>query len=102
VWEKRDTKREKIKLPTTHPDWEWSTPDDADFSLRRVGAKAGTPNWELNYSAASNHFIKSDNEDLFDRFLELEDEFELVKHDTAGNPSIGKAEFVLIYTKRFG
>lgn len=96
VWQYRDEKREKINLPTTHPDFSFVSNTLADFSLRRVGGNAGKINEHNNFSPSSNYFIKGEVKEAFE---ELENEFREVAKDTAGNPSLSKAEIVYIYSR---
>jgi hypothetical protein len=95
VWKYSDVKREKIKLPTTHPDFSFVSSEEADFSLRRVGGNAGKLNDHNNFSPSSNYFIKGAVKDVFE---ELEEDFRAVAKDTAGNPSLSKGEIVRIYS----
>jgi hypothetical protein len=96
VWEYRDVKRDKVKLKTTHPDFTFTTVENCDFSLRRVGANAGKINPHNNFAISSNYFIQGK---VLDNFKSLEQEFIKLSKDTAGNPSLGKGEIVLLYDK---
>jgi len=96
VWEYREVKRDKVKLKTTHEDFVFTDVENCDFSLRRVGANAGKINPHNNFSASSNYFIQGS---VLNKFKELEPEFIKLAKDTAGNPSLGKGEIVLLYDR---
>lgn len=99
VWKWSDIKRNKIILPTTHPDFSFVSPEESNFSLRRVGVEAGKVNDNKKfYSKASNYYIKGDVE----KFKSLEDSFREVAKDVAGNPSLSASEMVKIYTDKYG
>lgn len=101
IWMRTITPRQKVTLPLTHSDFSWTTPSKAQFSLRRVGALAGKISKNLSYAEASNYFIYAniDHETLFERFQAIYHRLNDVAKDTAGNPSIGKAEIVNIYNQ---
>ena len=104
VWERKPHEREHVALPLTHADFEYTTRDRADFAFQRVGVKAGAvkalPNPAL--ASQSHHFIRVVDrlavERVSERFQGLD--WEAVKHRTAGNPSISKAEIVAVYAQR--
>lgn len=94
VWEYRKEKRTKVKLPTTHADFQFVSKAEADFSVRRVGGNAGKINPHNDFAEASNYFIKGDVRDIFES---LENEFAEAARNTAGNPSLSKTELICIY-----
>lgn len=98
VWEYKETKREKVKLPTTHADFSFVSKKAAEFSIRRVGGSAGKVNEHNNFAEASNYFIVGD---VKERFQSLEQEFKDAAQNTAGNPSLSKAELVHIYSQKY-
>lgn len=104
IWKRSASPREKIKLPVDHQDFSWVTSLSSHFSLRRVGGLAGKISRDLSYAEASNYFIKAniDPELLWTRFIDLYEELSTLSKDTAGNPSIGKAEIVNSYSKKYG
>lgn len=97
IWEYRVEKRTKIQLPTTHSDFSFVSKEEADFSIRRVGANAGKINPHNNYAAASNYFIKGESAKTI--FSEIQSRLQERSKDTAGNPSIGKGELIFEYTQ---
>ena len=102
IWSKLKTKREKVKLPTKHQDFDIvKTLNDTDFIIQRVGAGAGTVKIkDLSRWAKESHFYIKSNIDptlLLDRFKSLP--YDRVKYDTAGNPSVSASDIVLLYSE---
>lgn len=111
IWEKRHTKRQTIKLPTSHDDWNFlgfgptdatgqpTPPVGADFALRAYGGQCGKivdTNLEI-LRPKSWHWIKSNvNKNiLMERFSALDYSLSL---DTARQNSIGRGELVKLYS----
>ncbi len=94
VWQWEEKKRVKIIMPTSHKDFSFVNKEKADFSIRRVGVKAGIINEHNNFAAASNYFIKGD---VKETFIKCENEFVAASKNTAGNPSLAKSELIHIY-----
>ena len=108
IWDKKRIKRKKIpQLKQFTTLWEWTDRQNADFSIRRVGCKAGkllTPTTETSIS--SHFFIKTKHESLQEMFSNV-----WIKHwvtlsdnskwDTAGNPSLTKGELVHLLEQEF-
>jgi hypothetical protein len=95
IWIKDDKKREKsikrnISEFSNH--FVITNREDADFSFQRVGIHAGKIRTEnfADCSASSHYFFKAVNPSVIDIFKNLD--FEDVKHNTAGNPSISLEE----------
>ena len=97
VWEYREEKREKIKLPTVHEDFSFVEKGQEDFAIRRVGGLAGKV-LEEGGAVASHYFLRATPE-VRERLEKLYDEFQDVAKNTAGNPSLGKGELISIYSK---
>lgn len=114
IWEKKNIKRTKIELYTTHPDWDFlnfgpldtnnqpTPPSGADFVIRAYGGKCGdivTTGLE-NLRPKSWHWIASNiNIDtLITRFKTLDYTLSL---DTARQNSIGKADLIKLYTNKY-
>jgi hypothetical protein len=110
IWEKKETKRQIIDLPTTHADWEFlklgpndtngqpTPPLNADFAMRAYGGKVGEIKTEgLNkLRPKSWHWFKLniDKNTLIDRFNQLDYSNSL---NTARQNSMGRAELVALY-----
>lgn len=99
VWVKKQTPRIKWKSALTHKDFSFVKREEADIAFQRVGVNAGRVKKEFNNVAASSHyFIKASPEVV--RNLESID-WNRVKHNTAGNPSISRGELVRLYELNF-
>ena len=110
IWEKKETERPFIDLPTTHPDWEFlklgptdtngqpTPPLTADFAMRAYGGNIGEiKTEELNkLRPKSWHWFKLniDKNILIDRFNQLDYSNSL---NTARQNSMGRAELVALY-----
>lgn len=95
-------KRQKVVLKTTHKDWQWCDASQAQYAMRRVGGLAGRvfeSDWE-NYSTQSHYYFNCSTE-VAKRLINLYPTFQSISKDTAGNPSIGKGEIVLAYSKAY-
>ena len=99
VWRRSALLRAHAARETKHPDFEFlKTPAGADFAFQRVGARAGKVSVEaLGMSPQSHYFIKVRSASLDVRAILAGIDWSGVKHRTAGNPSIGKAELVAEY-----
>lgn len=114
IWEKKENKREKVKLETKHKDWQFigfgpkdekgqpTPPKDVDFVIRAYGGKCGEiidSNFEL-LRPKSWHWIKSniDINILIKRFKNLDYSLSL---NTARQNSIGMGELVKLYKEKY-
>lgn len=97
IWKKKTDVRSPIKMATTHTDFEFCQPLDANFAIQRVGVNAGAVKKEvLTVSPQSHYFIKSvEGEEVINTFGRID--WSSVKYNTAGNPSISKGELVGLY-----
>lgn len=94
IWERRPERRALISRQTTHPDFEFVSPENATVVIRRIGARAGWIHPDKTVSESSHYFIAGD----VDRIMrELEPQFRRMAQNTAGCPSLAKAEIVSIY-----
>lgn len=92
IWERRPEQRDLLPTDTRHPDFKFSKPQDADFAIQRVGARAGLVHHKFTASPKSHYFIKGDVEAQMRQL-----DFASVVGNTAGNPSLAKAEIVALY-----
>lgn len=92
VWERRGTQRAPWLLETRHPDFEFTTPDRADFAIQRVGARAGRVHHDVTASPSSHYFIRGNVEAVMAAL-----DFASVVGNVAGNPSLSKSEIVALY-----
>ena len=114
IWSRRDEVRPFVKLPTSHPDWEFlgfgpkddkgqpTPPVGADFAIRAYGGRCGDVVTETMQMLRpkSWHWIKSTIQvgDLIERFKQLDYS---VSKDTARQNSIGRGELVRLYSDMF-
>lgn len=98
IWKRLKRHREPIQLPTAHPDFDFVAKDAAAaFAVQRVGANAGRIKLDFTHCAPSSHyFIKPRRATVLDTMRQID--FDTVRHDTAGNPSVGKGELVALYS----
>lgn len=95
IWKKNENRREKIEFLKTHSDFSFVTKDAADFAIQRVGVNAGKVKSDFHACAPPSHyFIKAD--DLTKTVFENIN-WDSVKFNTAGNPSISKHELIVLY-----
>lgn len=92
IWECREEQRGRIVTRTTCDDFIFTTSDNADFAIQRVGVNAGRIKTDLTSSPESHYFIKGRVIDIM-RMID----FSEVKMNTAGNPSISKHEIITLY-----
>lgn len=107
LWEKRATPRAQEKLPTTHADFSFlADPRQADFAIRRVGARAGAvieiPEGPLparGLSPSSNYFVRVNDAAgarvVKARMARLDTS--AARAATVAVPSVSKAELVALY-----
>ena len=101
IWVRKDIKRAKIevkKLSDARDYWEIVEPNLADFCVQRVGGRAGQVRTEIgfrNFSPLSHYYIKSNNPNTLAIFQSLD--YEDLKYNTAGNPSISPGELVTLF-----
>lgn len=106
IWRREDFDRPKSVRRTTHADFRFVTSiTDADFVVRRVGARAGAilalPNGTgpmTGYAPSTNLFVQAssvDPRELEARFRRL-DLGDVCKQATA-NPSVSKSDLVALY-----
>lgn len=92
IWERRDVLRTLMPVETKHPDFEFTTPDRANFAIQRVGARAGQVHHDLSASPSSHYFIWGNVEAIMAQL-----DFVSVVGNVAGNPSLAKSEIVSLY-----
>lgn len=120
IWERREIKREKIILLTTHKDFEFKKwerrdkdgnllslkdiqpPKDVDFAMKSAGGNCGevVVNNLEKLRPKSWLWIKSviDKDVLIDRFSQLDYS---MSTDTVRQDSLGKADLIYLYTQFF-
>ena len=96
IWEKRDYERKLISKKSIKNDYiEFTTKDNADFRIQRVGGNAGIASLDLNKAITSNYFIKNiskmSNEELISIINNLK--YETIEY-TTGPKSLSKGELI--------
>jgi|CXWL01.1.fsa_nt_gi hypothetical protein len=103
MWERRQALRPLVETTRAHGDFDFVAQRIGDFAFQRVGARAGLVSVEgLQKSPQSHYFMKANmcSHTLLNRLRSID--WTPIKHRTAGNPSIGKAELVGAYQASFG
>jgi predicted RNA methylase len=100
IWQRRDTPREKIvtlKLEQVKTWFGLADPKDSDFAIQRVGGRAGLIRTtdRMNFSAESHYFIQAHDPRVLPVFQKVN--FDSVKFNTAGNPSVSPSELVELW-----
>lgn len=95
IWQKKDTKREKIKSKTTTCLFDFVLKDQADFRIQRVGGNAGKASLDLNKAVSSNYFIKNKTSLTNEQFINLINSITFPEIEyTVGPKSLSKNELI--------
>lgn len=97
IWVRKEVRREKINLPTDHPDLTFTTREFANIAIPRVGNKAGCIIRDFSKCPQSSFFIRADPEAL--KILESLD-LQTTAKNTTGQRSLAKSELVALYAQR--
>ena len=105
IWQRRTTPRAKIitlKLEQIRSWFELVAPKDSDFAIQRVGGRAGLIRTadRMNFSAESHYFIKAHDVRVLPVFQQVD--FDRVKFNTAGNPSVSPSELIELWMAEAG
>jgi hypothetical protein len=105
IWQRRATPRAKIitfKLEQIRSWFELVDPKDSDFAIQRVGGRAGLIRTtdRMNFSAESHYFIKAHDARVLPVFQQVD--FDRVKFNTAGNPSVSPSELIELWVAEAG
>ncbi|MFN3473021.1 MAG: hypothetical protein ACK4ZW_03135 [Blastomonas sp.] len=101
IWERRQGERKLHDLQMSHPDFEFTDRENADFAVQRVGANAGRVHHDFKQSTwrsgeklvKDHYFIRGPVERIFRKL-----DFASMARNTAGNPSLAKTEIVALYS----
>lgn len=95
VWKKRENNRDKVRLSTNSDYISFTNKESADFRVRRVGGNAGVASKDLDYSEASNYFMKNQSVISTDTVIDLINATNFPSREyTVGPFSISKGELV--------
>jgi predicted RNA methylase len=100
IWQRKETSRAKVvtvKLEQIRSWFELAKPADSDFAIQRVGGRAGLIRTtdRMNFSAESHYFIKAHDARVLPVFEKVN--FDGVKFNTAGNPSVSPSELIELW-----
>jgi predicted RNA methylase len=103
IWQRKATPRAKIvtiKLEQIKSWFELIEPSKSDFAIQRVGGRAGLIRTtdRMNFSAESHYFIKAHDTRVLPVFEKIN--FDTVKFNTAGNPSISPSELIELWVAK--
>lgn len=104
IWKKENYKRINITKKIQSIIFDFTTPENADFAIRRVGKLAGKVIIDFNnYKPASHYYIKSkiDKNELILLIQSKFSEIQNIAKNTAGNPSIAKGELIEIIENKY-
>ena len=98
IWSRKSKKRD-LNLPSkSHAHFSFVDKNTGDFAVQRVGVNAGRVKLDMDsISPNSHYFLKEIVKGVLPIFKRID--WSDVKYETAGNPSISKAELVNQYTK---
>lgn len=92
IWERRPEPRTRVLVETTHPDFAFTSPDGADFAIRRIGARAGRIVSLDGANPSAHYFIRGDVEAIMRQL-----DFASAAANVAGIPSLAKSEIIALY-----
>ena len=94
IW-KKSTKTRQLKNTKRSHDWfDFTSPEEADFAIRRVGWRAGAIETTalMKLSVQNTYFIKVKNPALLSVLQKVD--FSVIRTQTAGVRSVSKGELV--------
>jgi len=94
IWERRAVARVPRLEEVSHPDFEFTTPDLADFVIRRAGANAGQISHDRDAHLKSHYFIKGNVEHIMRQL-----DFAAAARNATSTPSLAKSEIVALYRR---
>lgn len=102
VWEKTIVPRERKISKTTTLYFNFTTPDNADIRIQRVGGNAGKASLDLNRAVSSNYFIKNNTSLTNEEFVNFVNNltFPTIAY-TVGPKSLSKGELIEVFENEF-
>lgn len=100
IWVREKKPRDRIctfKLEQISHIFELVQPADSDFAIQRVGGRAGLIRTtdRMEFSAESHYFIRAHDPRVLSVFQNVN--FDTVKFNTAGNPSVSPSELIELW-----
>lgn len=97
IWRRKDILREKVVIIRKHEDFIFCSRENASFAIQRVGVNAGSLKRDLSTIASQSHYFIQASVEVEKLFSQID--WNCVKYNTAGNPSIAKGELIDLYIK---
>lgn len=95
IWEKTNTQRTINKKKNKSNLFDFTTKENADFRIQRVGGNTGLASFDLNYSESSNYFIKNKSSLSSEQFVDFINNLHFKEKDkTTGPKSLSKNELI--------
>jgi N6-adenosine-specific RNA methylase IME4 len=101
IWVRKPYPRGPVEILDDHEDLEFLPPErsaEADILFQRIGVGAGTIKYDPAEHSSESHFLLKCSENA-EAILQTIN-WNAVKHNTAGNPSISKSDLLKTYTRR--
>lgn len=100
IWQREKKPRDRIvtfRLEQVSHLFELVDPADSDFAIQRVGGRAGLIRTtdRADFSAESHYFIRAHDPRVLSVFEKVN--FDSVKFNTAGNPSVSPSELIELW-----
>lgn len=100
IWQREKKPRDRIvtfKLEQVSHLFELVDPAHSDFAIQRVGGRAGLIRTtdRMNFSVESHYFIRAHDPRVLSVFEKVD--FDSVKFNTAGNPSVSPSELIELW-----
>lgn len=100
IWVRKTAARLDQQGPLTHADFLFTTPEHAVFAIRRVGRQAGKLVEDFaGYALRTHYYIQPLIEPEQCKAAFRSADWNQVKHDTAGIPSVSKRELIALYSQ---
>ncbi|MCP1167353.1 hypothetical protein [Limimaricola litoreus] len=99
IWQRCATPRRKIMQPKSHPDFVFSGRSDADLAVQRVGANAGRIKPVAEAGSVNSHYYLKATDGRVDELRAhlAKIDFDLLRLQVAGIPSVSKGDLVSLY-----
>lgn len=103
IWERKNKKREKIKLPTNTPYLQFvKEKENSDFRIQRVGGRAGKAFLDKDGAISSNYYVKNISKISTEEFIEKINKINFSSLEfTVGPKSLPKGELCYEINKIF-
>lgn len=97
IWRKKTHLRIKNHTVRKHEDFVFCNREEANFAIQRVGFNAGLIKKDISVIAAASHYFIKADQMVLDILSKIN--WNVVKYNTAGNPSIAKSELIDLYIR---